>query len=285
MKTPAIRRVGLVSRTDQVEALRLARGLHDALVKRGVEAILESEVAAKLKLEGVPLSRMDPDLLVVIGGDGTILRAAKTLPSSETPILGVKMGKTCFLGEVDPHEALRAIELVLAGHYELEENLKLRAIVGDLKVDVVNEVLLMTGQPAKVVKLKVEVEGEEVFEGLTDGVIVSTPTGSTGYALSAHGPIIDPKVEAYLMVYLNPLNLGVRPLIVAAESVTTLRLEGPGPKALLIADGEVIKELGEGSVVEVRRSPVKARFVRLRSGRGVFYSRLKDLMRRRGLRD
>lgn len=278
-----VKRVGLVSRTDLEAAVSLARDIHRELSARGVECLVEDGLASRIGVEGSPLDRLDVDLAVVIGGDGTILRAARRLPSPDIPILGVRMGKTCFLGEVDPEQAFEAIGHVLSGRFEVERALRLRASVRGLEVDVVNEALLTTSQPAKVVRLKVEVDGVEVFSGLADGVMASTPTGSTGYALSAHGPIVDPEVEAYLLVYLNPLDLRARPMVVAASRPTRIEVVEPGPKAILVADGEEVAQVEGGEVVEVRRSPSHVCFARLRGGS--FFTRLRSLMdkRSRGL--
>jgi len=274
-------KVGVVARTDLDEALDLARRAIELLSRRGAPYFIEADVASKLSVEGVRLEDMDVDVLLAIGGDGTILRTLKKL-RCEASILGVKLGKICFLGEVEPEELEEAVDRLVKARFYVEEAMKLRVgLRGGVEVDAVNEVAVVTGQPAKVVRLRVSVGGINVYSGLADGVIVATPTGSTGYAMSAHGPIVDPSLEAFLLVLLNPLNLSYRPLVASAAEIVEVEVGKPGPGAVVVVDGEVTEKMESGGRVRVWRSPLKARFIRFHEGRAGFYRRLGRLFEAR----
>ncbi|RLF12054.1 MAG: NAD(+) kinase [Thermoprotei archaeon] len=271
--------IGLTSRTDLAYALELTKQSYSYLTSKGALCQVEAETASKLCLPGVQLEELSVDALIAIGGDGTILRTLKRLANPETPILGVKVGKICFLGEVEPEELQLALDKLLRGDYAVEEVMKLRASIAEGKSsDAVNEVVFVTSQPAKVIQFEVIVGGEEVFRGLADGAIIATPTGSTGYALSAHGPVIDPELEAMLVVLLNPLNLSSRPLVVPASETLKFKVLAPSPEALVVVDGEVVGKINVGGEVEVKKSPVKARFIRFHARKPAFYERLRKLV-------
>lgn len=272
-------KVGIVARTDVDEAITLARHAFELLRQQGVECIVDKEAAVKLGLKGVDVNEVKVDAIVAIGGDGTILRLVKKL-RQQAPILGIRLGKVCFLGEVDPESLEEAIKKLVERKYYVEEAMRLRVTTeSGMEVDVVNEVAVVTSQPAKVMWIKVLVEGAEVYEGLADGVIVATPTGSTGYAMSALGPIVDPALEAYLIVLLNPLNLNHRPLIASAEKTAKVIVGKPG--ATLVADGEAVERLSSQSWIKVRRAPSTALFIRLGHQRAGFYDRLRKLFEAR----
>lgn len=272
-------RVGVIARMDVEAALSLARQAVELLKQRGVDCLIEEGVAAKLGLKGVRVEDMEVDAVLSIGGDGTILRSLKRL-RHPAPILGIKLGKVCFLGEAEPEEVEEVVEKLAAAKFFVEEVMKLRAeLQGGVEVDAVNEVAVVTNRPAKTMELKVAVGEVEVFSGLADGVIVATPTGSTGYAMSAHGPVVDPSLEAHLIVLLSPLNLSYRPLVASASREVEVRVEGP--EAAVVVDGEAVGKVGEGGWVRVRRSPFKAKFIRLSQDRANFFRRLKGLFEAR----
>lgn len=272
-------KLGIVSRTDVKEALEVVKQASKLLSERRVDHVIEHNTASKLGLEGVFVEDFDVDAILVIGGDGTILRLLRKL-KKPIPVLGVKLGKICFLGEVEPRGLNEAIDRVVKHEFYVEEAIKLVAeMKGGVEVDATNEVTVVSSQPAKVVELKVSVRGVKVYNGLSDGIIVATPIGSTGYALSAHGPIVDPTLEAMLLVPLNPLNLSYRPLVTSAEAVVEIKAGKPG--GVVVVDGDFVGVLEEGDQVKIRKSPRKAAFIRF-SSRGVgFYERLRWLFETR----
>ncbi|MCD6479708.1 NAD(+)/NADH kinase, partial [Candidatus Bathyarchaeota archaeon] len=179
-------RFGLISRMDLREALEVARRTLSHLKSRGIETLVEEKTADALGVEATPLGEMDVDILIVVGGDGTILRAAMGLRNPSTPILGVDMGRKSFLAEVRPEEVGEAIERILRGDYRVERCLKLSSRCGDQKLpDSLNEVLVATSTPSKMAEMEIYIDGVHLLTIEADGVMVATPTGSTAYNLSA----------------------------------------------------------------------------------------------------
>lgn len=271
---------GLVSRTDVTYAIELARQVYSFLSEKGYGCLVEAELASKLNVPGVELKDLKVDLLIVVGGDGTILKTVRKLPRPETLVLGVKVGRTCFLGEVEPEELHKALDMMLNNKYTIEEAMKLSvAIAGEERVEAINEVVFVSTQPAKVINFEVTAFGKEVFKGLADGAIIATPTGSTAYALSAHGPAIDPEVEVFLMVPLNPLNLSSRPVVTSASKILKFRLLEPGPSAFVVVDGELVSRVGVEEEAIIEKASTKARFIRFQADKATFFERLKRLKR------
>lgn len=274
MLTVALK-LGVTSRTDSKDALKIAEQIIRLLSRRGIQYAVESDTATKLGLEGTVIENLDVDAILAIGGNGTILRLLKRL-KKPIPILGIKFGRVCFLGEVGPEDLGEAIGRLIESRFFIEEVMKLTAeIKGSIEVDAVNEVAIVSSQPAKVMELEVSIEGAKVYAGLADGIIVATPIGSTGYALSAHGPVINPVVEAMLLVPLNPLNLSYRPLVTPAEVIIEIKVGRPG--GIVVVDGDLVSDLKEGDWIKVRKSPHRAAFVRFGDKRTGFYERLRRL--------
>ncbi|KYH36233.1 MAG: inorganic polyphosphate/ATP-NAD kinase [Candidatus Bathyarchaeota archaeon B23] len=264
-------RFGLLSRIDLPEALEVAGRTLNHLKSRGLEALVEEGVAEALGVEPTPLGEMEVDLLVVVGGDGTLLRAAMGLRNPETPMLGVDMGRRGFLAEVSPEEVEEAIERILRGDYRLEECLKLSSRCGgQLLPDALNEVLVATSKPSKMAEMEVYVDGTHLITLQADGVLVATPTGSTAYNLSAGGSILTPGVEAMILTAVSPYSY-FRSVVLPSGSRVEIEVRRPRAGALAIVDGSFQAEVKPGSRVEVWASSHRARFIRFDS----FYKRLR----------
>lgn len=269
------RRIGIISRRDREEALRKVSQICDHLLKKGVEVFLEEEVSELLGRPplGYDLGEVEVDLAVTVGGDGTILRASSLLKKPETPLLAVNMGMRGFLTEVEPEEALEAVDRVFEGDYALEEHFKLSSMSknsGEIYQEALNEVLVASSLPSKMLGLRLYTDGVEVFDIQADGIIVATPTGSTAYSLSAGGSILAPSVEAMIVTTLYPLS-PFRSMVVPITSVVEVELTKPECDALVVVDGMTQGKLSQGDKVAVWRSDHKAAFIRFQS----FYSRLK----------
>ena len=267
-------KIGVVSRPDRPEALGVVREIVEYLAQRGVETLVEAETALAVGAPGgsVGLGDMDADLIVTIGGDGTILRTAMYLERPETPILGVNMGSRGFLTEVLPEDLKPALDRVLDGDYELEECVKLssRSLDGGRCFpDSLNEVLIASSLPSKMLDLRLGVDGDNLLDIQADGAIVAPPTGSTAYNLSAGGSILAPGLEAMILTVICPYSY-FRSMVVPTTSRITIGLLKPKVDALAIVDGQEYATLEPGSTIEVWKSEYKARFVRFKS----FYKRL-----------
>jgi len=221
----------------------------------------------------------DLDLLVVLGGDGTLLRAARLAASAGVPLLGVDLGTLGFLAEVAPDQLPEALARVASGAYVLEERVRIevrlcRAGVPDRVAYGMNDVVVDRGASGRMLEVRVSLGDEEVATHAADGFIVATPTGSTAYALAAGGPVLGPEVPALVMVPICAHALTARPLVISDACVVRMSVRPRTPGAGLFVDGvSLVEDLGEGDLIEVRKAQVPVRLVRL--GAATFYPRLR----------
>jgi NAD+ kinase len=273
--------VGLISRLDESKAIEVASTLAKQLRKRGIAVMAELELAKRGRLGGGrELTDLKADLMVTVGGDGTVLKTAMTIPDQETPILAVNMGRRGYLTEVEPNKAGRAVELFMKGEYTLEKRAKLAIHMnGTRLVDALNELVVSSGSPSKMLELRLGVDSEPLLQFRGDGVIISTATGSTAYALSAGGPIVDSTVDAFVVTFICPLDF-VRSTVVSMDRTLSLTLISPKLKALVVADGRYQRELTQDVKLQIAKSKHYTAFVRLKDGKPLgSLARLHELER------
>ncbi len=260
-------RFGIVARRDREAALKLAYRVYDFLKISGYDVVVDRETYEHLRQfdEGdvVPLEEFDVDFIIVIGGDGTILRVEHKT-KRDFPILGINMGTLGFLTEVEPHEAFFSLSRLLEGEYSIDERMKLRTYINGENIipDALNEDAILTGAPGKIIHLRYYIDGGLADEIRSDGLIVSTPTGSTGYALSAGGPFVDPRLDLFVIAPLNPIALSSRPMVVPASSRVEVLPLPPERELILTVDGQFYTRLEPKTEIVVKKSPRKAKFVR-----------------------
>ncbi len=266
-----LRTVGIFVHPQLPEAPPLAREIARWLRERGARVWEVCSLDEGTVLPDLP----DTDLLVTLGGDGSILRAAHHTAGHPTLILGVNLGRMGFLTEAEPDGWEEVLERVWRGEYWVEERMMLRATVGagDLPVqDALNDVVVGPGALGRVVHLEARVDGDLLTTYVADALIIATPTGSTAYALAVGGPIMPPQQRNILLVPVAP-HLSLDRAVVLAEGVRVrVVVRGHSP-ASLIVDGEVVAALAPGDAVEVEASPRVARFARVRE-RDYFYRTL-----------
>lgn len=257
-------KIGLVSRLDDQRALDVAATLAKRLRREGIPIAAEVELARQGRLGGGKnLSDLRADLIVTVGGDGTVLKTCMSIPDPETPILAVNMGRRGYLTEVEPNKAYKAIRLFMDDKCWLERRAKLAVhLDGRHVVDALNELVVSSGSSSKMLDLLLGVDSQQLVKFRGDGVIVSTATGSTAYSLSAGGPIVDSSVDAFVVTFICPLGL-VRPTVVSMERTLTVQLGGPKLKAQVVADGRLQRELKENVKLELRKAERSAIFVRM----------------------
>ena len=205
---------------------------------------------------------------VVLGGDGTVLRAARLLAKSKIPILGVHMGGVGFCSEIELHELADALEKVRQGKFRLDERTMIEAHVGGRTLTALNDIVISNSGIARVIKL--EIKG--LAEYTSDGVIFSTATGSTAYNLSAGGPILTPDSESLVISAICPHSISIRPLVVNQPVTAVLQR---GKKAILTADGQHFVPLHERQKIRIQRSKLKTRFIRF--AEYDFFVRVKEV--------
>ncbi len=276
------RRILLVSHTGRQDAISAALQAIEELRAAGVEPVLprsEHEdlraAAGDIGAVGVldeQVSARELELAIVLGGDGTILRAAELVREAQVPLLGVNLGHVGFLAEAERDSLAETIARALARDYRVEERMAVDVRVVDGEREVfrtwaLNEATVEKASRERMLELVLEIDGHPLSNFGADGVVMATPTGSTAYSFSAGGPVVWPTVEALLFVPLSPHALFARPLVVGRDSVLAVevqrRTDGHG---VLWCDGRRTHELRPGARVEVRRSPVPVRLARLAVG-------------------
>jgi len=218
------------------------------------------------------LEKMKADLIVTIGGDGTILRTCLRIPKPEPPILAVDMGVRGFLTEVPPEKALEAVEKYLNDDYTVERCSKIASFMGDVRLpDALNEVFVTSRHLAKLLHVRILKDGDSVVECRADGIIIASQVGSTGYAFSAGGPIIDLDLDAFVLTPVCPITF-IRPIVFSSSSEVTLELLKP-KNAMVVIDGDYQIEIGKDTpFITVKKSEYESSFIRFESS---FYHRLK----------
>jgi len=281
------RLVLLVSHTARKEALSATLECAEALLKAGITPVMDqqerSETLAHAKtvnnssaeaiLElGKDVQESDLELAVVLGGDGTILKAAELVRASQTPLLGINLGHVGFLAESEKNEISSTMARVVAKDYLVKERMTLDVAV---KLDgkevyrtwALNEATVEKSARERMLEVVVEVDGRPLSSFGCDGIVVSTPTGSTAYAFSGGGPVVWPSVDALLMVPLSAHALFARPLVISPNSLVAVEvLQRSAGAGVLWCDGRRSTELPVGARVEVRKSDKPVRLARLSQG-------------------
>lgn len=264
-------RLGLVGRGDVRERVQVAKNALAYLEGRA-EVVASPALASELEIPEVPVEDMDVDAIVTVGGDGSILYAVQRNPA---PVCGINMGQMGFLTSAEPENLEDALDSLLSGDYVLEERMRLDCRLDDEEVPgAVNEVVLKSPDPSNVLDIEVLVGERGPITLRSDGVIVSTPTGSTAYSISAGGPFVHPSTECILVVPLADFNLASRPLVVPSEHEVTLRLMEGSSEGVFAIDGQHSTSFQSGQTLAMARSDDPTYLVRY--GRG-FYDRLNEL--------
>jgi len=267
--------VGLVARFDQKPALKLSEELAEFLAGKGLKVCIEDSLEGKVacKQGFVPLNEMKTDFIITIGGDGTILRAAITIPKPDTPILTVNMGVRGFLTEVEPQNVYEAIERTLKGDYKIEKSTKMAVTAGkEALPDALNDVVISTGEPSKILYSEICKNGKPILKCQADGLIMGTQTGSTGYSLSAGGPVIDGEVDAFVLTPICSLTV-FHSLILPTDATITFNVLRP-EKMLVLIDGNYRKTIATDKLtVTITKSKNVTSFIRFESN---FYDRLRN---------
>jgi NAD+ kinase len=280
-ETQPIRRVLLLAHTGRDDAREVARACVRSLAEHGLVVRLLAEEADELDLEVGLMEKVVEvaptaddagtgcELALVIGGDGTILRAAEVTHASGTPLLGVNLGHVGFLAEAEEEDVESTIDAIVHGRYTVEERLTIEVSVlrgNELVASTfaLNEASVEKAARERMLEVVVEIDGRPLSRWGCDGVVCATPTGSTAYNFSAGGPVVWPGVEALLMVPLSAHALFARPMVVAPDSVMAVevlaRTEGAG---VLWCDGRRTVDLPPGARIEVRRGSTPVRLARL----------------------
>jgi NAD+ kinase len=268
-------RVAIVCKSEKQELVRLLPELIEWLRRHCYEPLLDREgglhATDTLVVDRKAMPEYAPGLVIVLGGDGTLLSVANIFASTGTPILGVNLGFLGFLTEVRLAELYPALECWHGGCHDLDSRAMLCAELrreGALlsSYEALNDVVISKGDIARMAGFAIELDGKSVARFRADGVIVSTPTGSTAYTLAANGPILAPNVDALVVTPICPHLLTLRPIVVRGDASLIVRVEGVANPALLTVDGQKVVELRMGDEVRCRRSGHVVNLIRMNEG-------------------
>ncbi len=257
-----VRRVGVLTHPRIPETNDIAADLAWRLAALGVS----SEVDSRLDTGPLAEQLATFDCLITLGGDGTIVRAARAVAGTPVPVLGVNLGQLGFLAELQPSELTARMEALARGEFRVEERSLLRATLsaGDAEpesFDALNDAVVARGEKVRVIAVAVSIDGQPFATYRADGVIVATATGSTAYSLSVGGPIVAPTLGDLIIVPMAPHLVPTRALVVPGSSAVRL-LVCAGYQAVLSVDGQVDRALSGGDVVNITQSPNRVGFVR-----------------------
>lgn len=239
------------------------RELADFLKSQPKTEVVAAQVTEDLELDGV-----DADLVVVLGGDGAILRACHQLGHRQLPILGINLGRLGFLADLSPEEFREIFPNIQAGEYRVAEHLMFecrleRAEGGEVRWLGMNEVAVTAGASFRMIDVDLQINDEPVTRYSGDGLIVSTPVGSTAHSLSAGGPILRQHLSAFVITPICPHTLSNRPLVDDADAVYTLNVPNAPEGVLVVIDGQMREPIRDGDRLEIRRAPVNFKLARV----------------------
>ncbi len=276
-----IKRVGILYHPLKEPAHALAKKLVGFLGSKGVSVW----VCSAWEREGAKAQVSGTDLMLSVGGDGTILRAAQAVVTTSTPITGINLGRLGFMTELSVDEAWEKLPALLEGEGWIDERYLLEAELSPVGVEAespgrfyaLNDVVVARGAVVRLIHVEVSINGAGLTTYRADGVIAATATGSTGYSLAAGGPILHPRAEEFLLMPIVPHLSPAYPLVLSAGAVAKLHLTSPNP-AMLSIDGHINLPLSTGATITVRHSSKTVRFLRIHP-EASFYSSLEQKLK------
>ncbi len=268
----AFTKIGLISKPDDLRVADTLTMLASDLSNRGITVMLDASSASYFSAPPYPVLAhpklgQECDLAIVVGGDGTILSAARNLSDSNVPVLGVNLGRLGFLADISPEQTHTILTEILAGEYQEEERSMLHArilrggrVIGES--DALNDVVIHKWHIARMIEMETTINGLFLNSLRADGLIVSTPTGSTAYALSGGGPILHPALQAIVLVPICPHTLSNRPIVLECHSKIDVTIHGnQNSDAQVTFDGQVNFTLDAGDIIQIRQKENRLRLL------------------------
>lgn len=268
-----IHRVGLWCNCEKDSAIEAAKHLLEIFHRHGVEISVNADLMSAASCPDCDTSFDRCDLMITFGGDGTLLTGLKYAVESDIPVLGINMGHVGFLTELEPGCEDACVQRLLYGEYNIEERMLLETSVAGCPVALNDATVTRAPSSGRILTAEVYVNGSlaESFSG--DGLIVSTPTGSTAYSFAAGGPVVQPDMKLLLLTPICPHTLNTRPMIVPANATVEIAVT-KGSEGMLAMDGKVVYYIANGERITLRESGRRARFIRLNDEN--FYDRLRS---------
>ncbi len=279
--------VGLVMNVEKEKVSGLIEQIINWLHSNGVRVMMNRQASQILDKPEFysPLEEITRlcGCILVLGGDGTMLYTARIAAPSRIPLLGINLGRLGFLSELDIPDVISGLEKLVSGDYSIEERMMLKSEVirrGNTMETAIalNDAVITKGAFARLIRLKTEIDGEDIGTYPSDGIIVASPTGSTAYSLSAGGPVVTPEMELMLITPICPHSLWARPMVISSRSQVEVKLLSDNAEVMLTMDGQHAFRLEKNDSVIITRAPHRARFIRLnnRSFYSVLHSKLNE---------
>lgn len=274
-------RFGLIANLKRTGAREAVAGFVAWANKHRHEFVLSDDLAVLAPTTATLVSRDEIgarcEMIVSMGGDGTMLAAARAAVPHDTPILGINLGSLGFLTQQRHEQMFGALDAVEAGQYRIEERMLLQTEVAGSASPLpcaLNDVVVSNAPVSRVIDINLRVNGEDVVTYISDGLIIATPTGSTAYSLAVGGPIMHPKMDAIIAAPISPFSLTIRPIVFDANDVLQLQVTNENRQSTLTLDGQVVVALQNSEVITVTRAKSRAKFVVLPDNS--FYSVLRS---------
>ena len=258
----SIKKIGIIANVEKEKSGECTTQLRDWALKRGIEVFFEEGIAEKIGVDkGLDRRELASrvDLLVVLGGDGTILRTVRFVSEYDIPIVGINLGEFGYLTEVNLNEMYSALELIVKGEYQTDKRMMLDITIrqGEDTIrqqSILNDVVITRGNLSRILNLETTVNEGYLTTFRADGIIISTPTGSTAYSLSAGGPIVFPEQDSFIINPICPFTLTNRPIIIPDDAEIKVILWTKGQGATLTLDGHVSYTMRSGDSILVKKS-------------------------------
>ena len=272
MKNSEFKKIGLVGKYGEQSATDTLERTYQFLHSNGYDVVIETDSATAAEFTDVPTASLDDlgknsDLIISIGGDGTLLHVARAIVQYETALLGINLGRLGFLVDIPPSQLEATLAEVLVGEYQEEQRSMLKLQInnehGEIRTGLAfNDVVVHKWEVARMIETETFINGRLLNRVRADGLIVSTPTGSTAYALSGGGPIIEPNVEALVLVPICPHSMSYRPIVINATSeITIIVNEATSSQAHVTCDGQTNIGLVSGDKISITTHPKKIRLI------------------------
>jgi len=262
-------RFGLIANLHRVGAQSAISSFIEWIKKRDQQAVLCDDLKRMNQdtFPRLPRNRLagEVDVLVAMGGDGTLLATVRSVGAAGTPILGINLGSLGFLTQQTPDELVAALDAILNKEYRIEERILLQAAISGrpplAEACALNDIVLDNGPVSRVLNISLRVNGEDVVTYVADGLIIATPTGSTAYNLAVGGPIVSPRMDAMIASPISPFSLTTRPMIIPGEDRLELSVVSRDRTAMLTLDGQVQFKLSPSETVLISRAGFRCRLV------------------------
>ncbi len=264
-----MKKIGLITNYERDKELKYTKETADFLLSQGCTVLTDQKLGLRLGLKTYLQSYMqvygEAEMLIVLGGDGTILSAARHAALYDLPIFGINLGSLGYLAGAERSEGKTAIKKVLAGEYAVEKRMMLQTVGSDKRLFIgLNDIYVRNKEAAHMLKIGLWVNDRYIDDYKGDGIIIATPTGSTAYNLSAGGPVLKPDTELMTITQICPHNLYARPLVISGDDEVSISIEGDSLGVVFI-DGVLSSELGKGERVTIKKADYYTRLIKTTS--------------------